>query len=238
MFLSPEIYQWPFDYDERSSGPDTSFLFRGHEIWRHAALHLEGSPTDLHRVDCISALRRAINHRLKSLSGVYNFDFLPTSHAKRQLLERMQELGLVRPVMLKELLEVRNLIEHQDADPPELEACHRFVDIVWYFLKSTDELVNMPVSRIAYESDDHISHVYLSVEPSKDWTIQASGLVSESLLFTAHVSQALELVDLTTTQVRGKKGFVKFKANTKPDHQALLKVAHEYFCAAGYWHDA
>lgn len=177
MYLSPSIYEWSFDADERSSGPDTSSLFRSHEIWEHAATHLDHQPTDLHRVDCISSLRRAINHRLKSLTTVYSFNSLPSGLKKKHLLERLQEFGIVRPVMLKELLEVRNLIEHQDADPPNLETCHRFVDIVWYFLKTTDPLVDRPASRIVYEHGDGFSHVHLGVDPGGGWRVEVDGQI-------------------------------------------------------------
>jgi hypothetical protein len=237
MFLSPEIYEWPYDAVERGAAAELDYLFRPHDIWTHAAMHLEGRPTDLHRVDCISSLRRAINHRLKALSGVYNFEALHTGHAKRQLLERMREFGLVRPTLLKELLDVRNLIEHQDADPPSLEACHRFVDIVWYFLKSTDALVDRPVSRLAYEEGEGHSSVYIDIEPSKDWVTGVDGQIHESLLLSTEQRTALKLVNLSTTKVKGKKGYVKFRATVHAQGDALLKVAHEYFSAAGYWHE-
>ncbi|MFK2905125.1 hypothetical protein ISP17_14270 [Dyella ginsengisoli] len=210
MYLSSEVYEWPFDAYERSGVDEIDFLFRGHTIWEHAAKRLEGDPTDLHRVDCIGALRRAINQRLKSLQSVYHFDKLPTNLAKRQLLERMQEFGLVRPTLLKELLEVRNLIEHQDSDPPSLEQCHRFVDIVWYFLKSTDELVTWSVDWIAYEEPGENSKVLISVKPAENWAIRVDGTLRPDLLLEESMPDALKLVNVKTKSVKGRKGSTPF----------------------------
>src|SRR5438067_7282171 len=40
------------------------------------------------------------------------------------------------------LLEVRNDVKYSDATPPDLARCHEFVDIVWYFLRSTDAMLH------------------------------------------------------------------------------------------------
>jgi hypothetical protein len=43
--------------------------------------------------------------------------------------------------MLKRLIDIRNIVEHQDSSPPSTDECQMFADLVWYFLRSTDELV-------------------------------------------------------------------------------------------------
>jgi hypothetical protein len=61
---------------------------------------------------------------------------------------------------MKELLKIINDIEHNDARSPEIERCKELVDVVWYFLKSTDSIV-----KVLYEDaeffiyDDQIEEV-------------------------------------------------------------------------------
>ncbi len=38
---------------------------------------------------------------------------------------------------MKQLLAIRNDIEHRDVKPPSTEKCLELLDAVWYFLKST-----------------------------------------------------------------------------------------------------
>ena len=148
------------------------------EIWRHAAARLKGTPSDLDRVDCIGTLKRAINHRLKAIQATYNFDQLPTTRPKKQILEKLQDYGLVRPVIIKELLEVRNGIEHNDAAPPETPRCEFYVDVVWYFLKSTDTLVDMAVDSIVYEDDQSESALSCRSIPKRTGSSPSAGRYS------------------------------------------------------------
>ena len=237
MYLSPEIFEWAYDAGQRSGPLETEYLYRGHEIWRHAKKQLDVSPTDLHRVDCISSLRRAINHRLKSLTAAYRIDLLPSPRAKRQVLEKLQDYGLVRPALIKYLLEVRNLIEHEDASPPDLAKCHYFIDIVWYFLKSTDELVNMAVDCLVYEEDEKSSKAYLWIEPTKEWTVRLDGELRGELVLKDSEPGALELTDVVSRKTRGRPGYLNIKAKVVTTDENLLKLAREYFGAAGYWYD-
>lgn len=61
----------------------------------------------------------------------------------------LEAFGIVRPLLLKKLLKIRNDIEHEDSDPPSHNQCKEYVDVVWYFLKSTNRIVSM-------KSDDFI----------------------------------------------------------------------------------
>jgi hypothetical protein len=85
--------------------------------------------------------------------------------------------------MLKRLIDIRNIVEHQDSSPPDIDECLMFADMVWYFLRSTDPIVRIQVDTLLFEppgtgidSDDFHPEVELSFESgdfSKPSTIRA-----------------------------------------------------------------
>jgi hypothetical protein len=65
-------------------------------------------------------------------------------------LELLQHFGIIRPFMLRRLIDLRNSVEHTDSSPPPTDECLMFADLVWYFLRSTDGLIGMQVERIFF----------------------------------------------------------------------------------------
>ena len=237
MHLSHAIFQWPYGVDGKSFPPEIDYVSRAQEIWRHAAVRLKGAPSELDRVDCIGTLKRAINHRLKSIQATYHFDLLPASRSKKQILEKLQDYGIVRPAIIKELLEVRNGIEHNDAAPPDGPSCAFYLDIVWYFLKSTDSLVDMAVDSIVYEDHQTESFIHLTVEPRENWKFKVSGTVIDSCLSNEPKTGDLKLQDFVTPTRRAKRGFTNFNATIQTDLAALQRLAQDYFSVSGYSHE-
>lgn len=237
MFLSPEVFQWPYDAQDRRFPPEVDSVHRGHEVWRHAQGRLSDGASPLDRVDCIGALKRAIDIRLKAIRSAYNFDELPSLRAKKHTLERLQDYGIVRPAILKELIDVRNSLEHTHGEAPSLEKCRFYVDICWYFLKSTDALVDMTVASLVYESDDCISSVEIEVLPRDNWRLRVQGHVRTEILLQASVPGGLELVDFAARPPEARTGYMRFIATGKVDAAGLTRIAREYFGAAGYWYE-
>lgn len=81
MKLSSEILAWDFD-DESSRGLNLELRQRAHEIWRHARERLNGEPTEFDRTDSVCALKRAVNHRLKSLHLIHLIAYLTQATVK------------------------------------------------------------------------------------------------------------------------------------------------------------
>jgi hypothetical protein len=237
MHLSHAIFQWPFGLAGQDFPPEIDYVNRGHEIWRHASARLKGTPSELDRVDCIGTLKRAINHRLKAIQATYNFDQLPTKRPKKQVLEKLQDYGIVRPAIIKELLEVRNGIEHNDAAPPDTPKCEFYVDIVWYFLKSTDSLVDMALDSIQYRDDQSDSELIIEIKPQKNWTITASGSVLDTYLIEHPEPGDLTLMDFKSPARRTRRGYTKFSAIVHTDATILQVLAHEHFSISGYSHE-
>lgn len=147
VWLKKDIFKWK-SYSSGESILDKQDLERGYQIWEHASkLILEGE-SDFQLSDGILNLKRSMNHRLQLIEKHYKFKNL--EKLPKGYLEKLEFLGIVRPFFMKQLLSIRNDIEHNDASPPEKERCRELLDVVWYFLKSTDSLVQAMKTDIDY----------------------------------------------------------------------------------------
>jgi hypothetical protein len=104
-------------------------------------------------------------------------------------LEILAELGVIRPSLIQGLLKIRNDVEYNDAAPPAAEACRNFVDIVWYFLRSTDALLHTARTGIMLtppDSDPWDSVYWCSVdlEYSPSFDAELSGWIPSHLAST------------------------------------------------------
>jgi hypothetical protein len=137
-----------FQFDPTEWEPDASSVGlgdevkvqRAYDIWRHA----DGLCTDVAnesvRVDIVTNLKRCIAQRISLLKETYSLKNLARTAQWRNVedLDILANLGLVRPLLLRKLHAIRNAVEHEDASPPNAGECRDFVELVWYFLKSTD----------------------------------------------------------------------------------------------------
>jgi hypothetical protein len=142
LWIEPSWLGWEQFTEGGSIFSNTSNITRPYEIQQHACDRLAGHPTELDRVDAITTLRRAVDHRVRSLKDIYDLRRLPVVPRPRYDLELLASFDIIRPFMLRQLIDIRNAVEHQDSAPPPLDTCLMFADLVWYFLRSTDSLVH------------------------------------------------------------------------------------------------
>jgi hypothetical protein len=69
------------------------------------------------------------------------------------MLELLADVGVIRPLMLQSLLKVRNEVEYNDASPPDVIRCNEFADAVWYLLKTTDSMLEVGRTDIAFRPE-------------------------------------------------------------------------------------
>ena len=124
---------------------------RPYEFHQHACDRLVDDPNDFDRVDAITTLRRAISQRVRMLKEIYELRKLLIPSKPKGDLELLTYLEIIRPFMLRRLIDIRDIVEHQDSVPPSVDECLMFADLVWYFLRSTDALVHSKVSAILFE---------------------------------------------------------------------------------------
>jgi len=240
MYLSNEVLNWHKGYD--ASGVDFEYLIRSHNIWRHAKNRLHGNPSEFDIVDCITSLKRAINSRLKTLTKEYCISELPNLRNKKQQLEKLQDYGLVRPTFLKALFELRNLLEHEDTKVPTIESCNYYIDIVWYFLKSTDSLLQMKNDNVffseleSYDWDDD-NNISIEYKIAESWDIRIGVNVERRFVSNEKVDNWIELTDIKIIEGRAPDGFVCLVGHPKLNDKLLTLLAREYFGSMGYWYN-
>ncbi|ASR46571.1 hypothetical protein B4V02_07725 [Paenibacillus kribbensis] len=142
IFISKSIFDWDY-YSDGGKVLSSDAWTRSYKIWEHSKTLIDKAITEFELADGIANLKRALNHRLKLIESYYNFRNMDASWKNKGYLEILESFELVRPYLMKNLLSIRNDIEHNDAKPPGKERCNEFIDIVWYFLKSTDPIVQI-----------------------------------------------------------------------------------------------
>ena len=232
MYLSEVIFNWPC-IDCEGTGVEANKMARGHELWRHAQSRLKNDPNEFERVDCITSLKRAVNARLKTIESEYHFHALPSLRNKKMTLEKYQDYGLIRPTLIKDLFEVRNLLEHEDVKPPKTSKCQYYVDIVWYFLKSLDSLLTLKSDVIVYE----YGNSELFVRADNEWNFSFYGDINENLISQVEKVGFIEVDDLDIKKFEDRSGLVKVTGKFMMHDKLKIKLAREYFGAVGYWYE-
>jgi hypothetical protein len=77
--------------------------------------------------------------------------------------------------MVARLIAFRNSIEHGDKLPPDKEQCADLLEVVWYFLRSTDLLGLRIVSTFSFMKDPVPASswgIELGMEPETGWSIK------------------------------------------------------------------
>jgi hypothetical protein len=154
-WLSLAVLDWVPDY---SGGTriDPERMRRPHAMLAHSENILSNSESEFSVADSILSLKRAINSRLQHLEELYGFQgMFPKSVGS---LERLEEVGLARPFLIKQLFDLRNDIEHNDAPPPSAERARELLDATWYFLRTTDHACKLVPDGIELRSTEDGSY--------------------------------------------------------------------------------
>lgn len=143
-------------------------------IWSHANDIFKVSDTELFCIDCVTTLKRAIDHRIRLLFEIYRFKDIPIKNKPSGSFEILHHFGIIRSRMVKKLIEIRNKVEHEDAYTPDKETCKDYVELTWYFLRSTDFLVRKLTRGLSFNpevNDLDPKHYVVSIEidPFEGW---------------------------------------------------------------------
>lgn len=146
LWLSENIYNnWPI-YSQGGSVADDSLINRAYKIWERALKLVSNANNDFDRSDVVLTLKRSLDQRLKLIEKTYLFKSKQFEGKPKHYLDILAHLNIIRPLFFHKLLKIRNAIEHEDEKPPSKSECFELVDIVWYFLKSTDPIVSIEKS--------------------------------------------------------------------------------------------
>ena len=181
MWVNPIIFSW-HPFVEGSSSYKSDGWRRSHELWLHAEQILSKSTTDFERADSIMDLRRAVDRRVRLLDKRYSFRRIPIKEKPSDVLGLLEFVGVVRPQMLQKLIDIRNAVEHEDAEPPDHETCEVFLEFTWYFLKSTDFITQRVVDRISFTHNEDGCWAELGISPPEGWLPLLRGWIPSALI--------------------------------------------------------
>lgn len=144
VWLSPEILDW----DRNPGGYFFSYEkdTKPYSILKQARKRLgevEGSGNDGRFAlgDAYKNLKEATEYREKQIRKRYSFNELPFGKIKRTDRQLLR-LGIIQPVLLKKLTDIRNEVTHEQNYPQnnqkEIEKALELWEFVWYFIRATD----------------------------------------------------------------------------------------------------
>jgi hypothetical protein len=158
---------------------------RAYEHLAHAEEVLERATSSLDRVDVVTTLKRAVDHRLRLLNSYYKWKKLLSKQLPKGQLQILEAMGIARHRMVARLIDFRNQIEHGDEPPPESAACADLVEIVWYFLRSTDLLCLRMPTEVNFEfTSDRMPPLGVEVRlnPDQAWDVSCRAALPAALL--------------------------------------------------------
>lgn len=144
IWLSKELLSWNFS-STGGSITEASEKNRAFDIWSRANLSITNAKNADDLSDGILTLKRSLNQRIKKIEEIYNLanKEKEIEDKPKGYIDLLFHLGIIRPLFIREIFEIRNSIEHDDSKPPTKRRCLELVDIVWYFLKSTDQIIDV-----------------------------------------------------------------------------------------------
>lgn len=199
MWISPEILNWAIT-KELSYVQVMSDVSRPYEMLDHAEHILLNASTNLQLIDVITNLKRAVTHRFRTLANLYEFIKIPCMKKRKPVLETLGILGIVRPKMLLKLIDIRNALEHRDAQPPAKETCQEFCELVWYFLRSTDNLAAFVTSGFLFESQTGYT-LDITTGPQDSWMLDVYGFLPTELVCSEYQNNWFSIEDFETTPI-------------------------------------
>jgi hypothetical protein len=257
LFVAPGFFDWLF---LRGGGAviRREIWYKPYEAWTHAEGLLASDATQYQRADAVGTLKRCMFARAKTLDQIYEFSSAPVPNIPQAMLDRLEFFGLVRPSMLRRLNDIRNLIEHEEESPPPVDVCRDLLDVIWYFLRSTDPYRQILDMMTAYPDDsydsDEGSTYWLEIEtgPRYEWEIKVNGWLPASVLLDEPSSNSLVIecerfvrnkdADHLWSGVRpGERLFPRNRPTDPHDcfvggsvignPSAVARLAHRYFMA-------
>ena len=195
IWISDNFLKW-YSYVETSTTQSEHIANEAYDILHHVENVLENHSSEQFRIDAVVALKRAINQRLKCLSKFYEIEKIASVKPSKGVLQDLTLLGIIRPIMLRKLMEIRNNLEHNNTKPPNKDKCAELLEFVWYFLRTTDRLVRKIDSSILFQNNDvYDSKYWISLEtgPSKEWEIKIRGWLSQKMIRKKEFSDSLNI---------------------------------------------
>ncbi|NDK30903.1 hypothetical protein [Nesterenkonia haasae] len=185
LSIAPAWDGW-ISYPESWTILDPDTASRAYSLWNFAAKLNEQSVDDVVRGTVVQKLWNAVDQRIRALHEIYNLNIAKSllGRAKMSTLDVLHDLGVIRPLILKNLKDVRNRVEHQDQGAPNALECNNLIDSVWYFLRSTDQLATQKLNTYTLTSAITVHGIAdqeesVSIDVSDGWAMRLHGWFRE-----------------------------------------------------------
>lgn len=192
IWINDCILKW---YINGSVGtPSDENIQECYDYFNYAESLIDNFDDKFHIQDCIKNLKYVVDKRIKQIERIYNFkSYAPNEH----ILETYKMLGIVKGFVIKKLFTIRNNIEHNELEYTDKEQCHDLLDTVWYFLKSTDNLVYQADTENTMYSDLDNENEWISINVKEPKIIDAyiKGRISKDLISYDHKSDFFRIDD-------------------------------------------
>ena len=225
-FISQEIFNWHnMSSTQRYNGENIKECY---DYLNHAESLIVDFKDKFHIQDAIRNLKIVVDKRIKQIERVYDFkSYFPKQH----ILETYKELGIVKGFVIKKLFTSRNDIEHNELEYSDAEQCHDLLDTVWYFLKSTDEMVYTANTGIELSEDDDIEDeapwVGIDIDSPKMRDVQIRGKVNKGFLSKESFENAMEIENVEIKEV--DEGKIYFSGNIILTKDIKILIAKKIF---------
>lgn len=202
VWINPEILNW---HPVNTGGVDVTERNRSYEHWKHADQLAASAKSELDWIDVIATLYRAIDLRVMLLNKTYRFKSIPISNKPKELYELMAYLGIIRPLVLKSLHDIRDRVEHQDARPPDPTRRTELIEFAWYFLRSTDCLlrgVGESLELYPTKGDDERHELMIGLLVDNQWSLSMRGWLSTDYIVSTNLQDWIEIELIETRNAR------------------------------------
>ncbi len=230
IWIDSNMLYWPVNGSVGCySGEDIASCY---EYWEYAETLINKFDDKFHLQDSIKNLKYVVDKRIKQIERVYDFK----SHfPSKKVFEIYEELGIVKGFVIKNLFKLRNNIEHNEVEINEKEKCRDFLDTVWYFLKSTDLLVNSSnVANDFYKdinSDDIIINIDVNDPKLKDANIR--GTIEKHMISYQEKEDYIQINDVKINSLLDindkKENIIQFEGKIVLTKKIIIQLAKRIF---------
>lgn len=230
VWIDPSWLSWEPYWDTKDPVPNDNTV-RLYKLHQHACDRLVSDSNEFDRIDAIMALRRVVGMRVKALMESYQLRELGTGAKPKHDLELLEHFGIIRPFMLRRLIDIRNIVEHQDSSPPSVDECLMFADLVWYLLRSTDGLAKIRAEFIIFRVRRGSFHqVILSFgEYGEHFSeLDISALVDPSLVAYEPRENWIMIKNAKVTH-SSKSGWVAVEGRVQGTEEQMKRIYDAYF---------
>ncbi len=211
MYLSFDLLDWPPSdfsvHDILECFPEWDEQYRilaeAEKLIRDAEQAKEDTRQKLYNIIVIA--RRSIEARLSIIEKkcAIRSTFLGLDKKeKRRRLDILLDLGIVKNIMLRNLTDLRNSIEHEGSinnSKIDLDYCKGAHEYAWYFLRSTDYLCGRTEAKMSFRVDG--GFIDLSTSAKGNWEFSIDAQVRRSILLTENSGHCLLVENLKVTEV-------------------------------------